>query len=42
MAHFAGPVWWLAPLLGAAVVGLLYRAYGPTDDLEAIEEPIEA
>lgn len=35
-------VWWLAPMLGAAVVGLLYRAYGPTDDLEAIEEPIEA
>jgi aquaporin Z len=27
-------VWWLAPLLGAAIVGLLYRIYGPVDDTE--------
>ncbi len=28
-------VWWLAPLVGAAIVGLLYRVFGPVDDLEA-------
>jgi aquaporin Z len=27
-------VWWLAPVLGAAIVGLLYRIYGPVDDTE--------
>lgn len=34
--------WWLAPIVGAAVVGLLYRIYGPVEDLEATEEIIEA
>ena len=27
---------------GAAIVGLLYRIYGPADDLETTEETIEA
>ncbi len=35
-------VWWLAPIVGAAVVGLLYRIFGPAEDLEAAEEIIEA
>ncbi len=30
--------WWLAPIAGAAIVGLLYRIYGPAEDLEDIEE----
>lgn len=34
--------WWLAPIVGAAIVGLLYRIYGPAEDLEATEEIIEA
>ena len=34
--------WWLAPVVGAAIVGLLYRIYGPVDDVEAAEEPIDA
>lgn len=25
--------WWLAPLLGAAVAGLLFRAFGPEEDI---------
>lgn len=33
--------WWLAPIVGAAIVGLLYRIYGPVEDLEATEEIIE-
>lgn len=35
-------IWWLAPIVGAGVVGLLYRIYGPVEDLEATEEVIEA
>jgi len=35
-------IWWLAPIVGAAVVGLLYRIYGPVEDLETTEEIIEA
>jgi aquaporin Z len=31
-------VWWLAPILGAAIVGLLYRIFGPTEDLEVTED----
>lgn len=27
-------VWWLAPIVGAAIVGLLYRVFGPVDELE--------
>ncbi|WP_201774425.1 MIP family channel protein [Demequina sediminicola] len=32
-------VWlfWIAPLIGAAIAGLLYRALGPTEDLIAVE-----
>ncbi|MDE0572523.1 aquaporin [Demequina sp. B12] len=32
-------VWlfWLAPLVGAAIAGLLYRVLGPTEDLIAVE-----
>ncbi|WP_228375037.1 aquaporin [Demequina iriomotensis] len=32
-------VWlfWLAPMLGAAVAGLLFRAFGPEEDLETVE-----
>lgn len=33
--------WWLAPIVGAAIVGLLYRIYGPSEDLETTEEIIE-
>jgi aquaporin Z len=33
--------WWLAPLLGAAVVGLLYRIYRPTEDTENAVESVE-
>ncbi len=25
--------WWLGPLVGAAIVGLLFRAFGPEEDL---------
>ncbi len=35
-------IWWLAPIVGAAVVGMLYRIYGPTEDLDVTEEIIEA
>ncbi len=35
-------IWWLAPIVGAAVVGMLYRIYGPVEDLETTEEIIEA
>ncbi|PKQ14759.1 MAG: aquaporin, partial [Actinobacteria bacterium HGW-Actinobacteria-8] len=35
-------IWWLAPMVGAAVVGVLYRIYGPTEDLEVTEVIIEA
>jgi aquaporin Z len=31
-------VWWLAPILGAAIVGLLYRIFGPTEELEVTED----
>jgi len=30
-------VFWVAPLLGGAIVGLLYRAFGPHEDVEIIE-----
>ncbi|SEJ18514.1 aquaporin [Demequina mangrovi] len=32
-------VWlfWLAPMLGAAVAGLMFRAFGPEEDLETVE-----
>jgi aquaporin Z len=33
--------WWLAPMVGAAIVGLLYRIYGPAEDLGTTEEIIE-
>lgn len=29
-------VWWLAAIVGAAVVGLLYRAFGPDEDFEVL------
>jgi aquaporin Z len=34
-----GQLWafWLAPLVGAAVVGLLYRAFAPVEEIEIIE-----
>ena len=37
-------LWWLAPLIGGAIVGLLFRAFGPEEDLETVEviEEIEA
>ncbi|WP_291379792.1 aquaporin [Demequina sp.] len=34
-------VWWLAPILGAAIVGLLYRIYGPIEEAEALPEGAE-
>lgn len=34
-------VWWLAPIIGAAVVGLLYRAYGPVEDNDSPVDPEE-
>lgn len=33
--------WWLAPIVGAAIVGVLYRFFGPAEDLVANEEFIE-
>lgn len=33
--------WWLAPIVGAAIVGVLYRFFGPAEDLVANEELIE-
>jgi len=30
-------VFWLAPIIGAAIVGLLYRAFGPVEDIETVE-----
>jgi aquaporin Z len=30
-------VFWIAPLVGAAIVGLLYRAFGTEEDVEEIE-----
>ncbi len=37
-------VFWLAPLIGAAIVGLLYRAFAPVEEIEIVEviETIEA
>ncbi|WP_296664697.1 aquaporin [Demequina sp.] len=37
-------VFWLAPIVGAAITGLLYRAFGPEEDLVTVEviETIEA
>ncbi len=29
--------WWLAPLLGAALVGLLYRVFGDPEDLDTVQ-----
>lgn len=29
-------VWWLAPIVGAAIVGLLYRTFGPVDDHDVV------
>lgn len=29
-------VWWLAPILGAAIVGLAFRIFGPAEDLVAV------
>lgn len=29
--------WWLAPLVGASVVGLLYRVFGDPDDLDTVQ-----
>lgn len=28
--------WWLAPIVGAAIVGLLFRIFGPAEDLVAV------
>lgn len=28
--------WWLAPIVGAAIVGLLFRVFGPAEDLVAV------
>jgi aquaporin Z len=35
---------WVGPLIGAAIVGLLYRAFGPSEEIEIVEtiEVIEA
>jgi len=30
-------VFWVAPILGAAIVGLLYRAFAPVDEIEIVE-----
>ena len=30
-------VFWLAPLIGAAIVGLLYRAFAPVEEIEIVE-----
>lgn len=30
-------LFWVAPLVGAAIVGLAYRAFGPAEDLETVE-----
>jgi len=30
-------VFWVAPVLGAALVGFLYRVFGPEEDLETVE-----
>lgn len=30
-------VFWVAPIIGAAIVGLLFRAFGSEDDLEIVE-----
>ena len=44
IALFAGPdalsqlwVFWVAPLVGAAIIGLLYRAFGSEEDIEVVE-----
>ncbi|WP_430868434.1 aquaporin [Demequina aurantiaca] len=44
IALFAGPealtqlwVFWLAPIVGAIIVGLLFRAFGSQDDIEVVE-----
>ncbi len=29
--------WWVAPLVGAVITGLLYRAFGPREDVERVE-----
>lgn len=38
-ADALGQLWvfWVAPLIGAAIVGLLYRAFGSEDDVEEVE-----
>jgi len=30
-------VFWVAPIIGAAIVGLLYRAFAPIEELEIVE-----
>lgn len=37
-------VFWLAPIVGAVIVGLLYRAFGSVEDIEVVEtfEVVEA
>ncbi|MCB2412283.1 aquaporin [Demequina sp. TTPB684] len=35
-------LWWLAPILGGAIVGLLFRIYGPVADTEPALEPADA
>ena len=30
-------LFWIAPIVGGAIVGLLYRAFGPQDEVEVIE-----
>jgi len=29
--------WWVAPIVGAAIVGFLFRVFGPAEDLVAVE-----
>jgi aquaporin Z len=29
--------WWVAPLAGAALVGLAYRMFGPPEDLDTVQ-----
>ena len=37
-------VFWVAPIVGAAIVGLLWRAFAPVEEIEVVEtiEVIEA
>jgi len=34
-------VWWFAPILGAAIVGMLYRVFGPAEDVEIAQDLTE-